>query len=96
MVESSRSAAVCGLFTRCITVGIRLLSLGGYVTAELDKTGEVTETLSHTAAALVTRYVRVHTHTHTHSHLGRPCCYLKPPGSSLTGLKVCVCNAICT
>lgn len=42
VVELSRSTVVCGLFTRCITVGICLLSSGGYVAAELDKTGEAT------------------------------------------------------
>lgn len=97
MGGASRSAAVCGLFTRCITVGICLLSSGGYVTAELDKTWRGDRTAQRTTL--------VHVHTHTpHSHLGeQTLLQLKTLISSLTGLKVwarCypavlrVCNAI--
>lgn len=51
-----------------------------YVTAELDKIGEVTEELA----------VHIHTHTHTlYSHLGkRDPLLLETSGSSLTGLQV--------
>lgn len=66
------------MFTRCITVGICLLSSGVYVTAELDKIGEVTEE----------RAVHVHTHT-LYSHLGKQDpLLLETSGSSLTGLQV--------
>lgn len=73
LINELWGAAVCGLFTRCITVGICLLSSGGYVTAELDKTWRGDRTAQRTTL------VHVHIHTHrTVTLASRPCCNLKP------------------
>lgn len=66
------------LSTRCIAVGICLLSLGGYVSAELEKAGEVTEVLG----ALVHSGDACEACAHAYPHCiitlaSKPCGYLK-------------------